>query len=121
MATAMTHAHAMKQHAVVFSHTGFTVRAEPFGERWQGELLDETGAVRDSFAYTRETFPGAVIGALRVSALSFATSLAERMWLHTAGEDQGCSQPPDSAERSSASSTRVLATASCTSFSNGSP
>jgi hypothetical protein len=75
----------MKRPAIVFSHTGFTVHAELTGERWQGELLDEAGEVRDSFAYTRETFPGAVIGALGVRALSFATSLAARMWIHTDG------------------------------------
>jgi hypothetical protein len=75
----------MKRPAIVFSHTEFTVHAELSGELWRGELLDERGEVRDSFAYTRETFPGAVIGALRVRALSFATSLAARMWLYTGG------------------------------------
>jgi len=73
----------MKQPAIVFSHTGLTVHAEPRGDSWQGELLDEQGQVKDSFAYTREGFPGAVIGALRVGALGFATSLAPRMWLYT--------------------------------------
>lgn len=73
----------MKSSTIVFSHTGFTVRAEPRGEHWQGELLDERGEVRDSFAYTRESFPGAIIGALRCGALGFATALAARMWLHT--------------------------------------
>lgn len=77
----------MKQPAIVFSHTGFTVHAAPIEERWQGELLDDAGEVRDSFAYTRETFPGAVIGALKVSALSFASTLALRMWLHTSSPE----------------------------------
>jgi hypothetical protein len=73
----------MQNKAVVFSHTGLTVHAESHGELWQGRLLDEHGAVQDSFAYTRETFPGAVIGALRFRALGFATTLAARMWLYT--------------------------------------
>jgi hypothetical protein len=73
----------MKRPAIVFSLTGLTVHAEPSGELWQGELLNERGEVEDSFAYTREAFPGAVIGALRFSALAFATTLAARMWLHT--------------------------------------
>jgi len=77
----------MERPAIVFSHTGLTVHAAPLGELWQGELLDERGELKDSFAYTREAFPGAVIGALRCGALGFATSLAARMWLHTAGSE----------------------------------
>ena len=73
----------MKRPVIVFSHTGLTVHAEPSGEVWQGELLNERGEVQDSFAYTREAFPGAVIGALRFSALGFAPTLAARMWLYT--------------------------------------
>jgi hypothetical protein len=78
---------AMKRPAIVFSYTGLTVRAEQLGELWRGELLDEHGEVKDSFAYTREVFPGAVIGALGCAALGFATSLAARMWLHTDGQE----------------------------------
>jgi hypothetical protein len=73
----------MQRPAIVFQHTGLTVQATPNGELWQGELLDELGQVQDAFAYTREAFPGAVIGALRFTQLGFATELAARMWLHT--------------------------------------
>jgi hypothetical protein len=74
----------MQRPAIVFTHTGLTVHAAPAEGGWRGELLDELGRVRDAFSYTRETFPGAVIGALAVPDLSFAVKLAERMWLHTA-------------------------------------
>jgi hypothetical protein len=74
---------AMQRPAIVFSHTGLTVHASPSGELWQGELFDENGELQDGFAYTREAFPGAVIGALRFTQLGFATELAARMWLHT--------------------------------------
>lgn len=74
----------MKRPAIVFRHTGLTVHAAPAGEVWQGELLDEQGRLKDAFAYTREAFPGAVIGALGCGELGFATELAARMWLHTA-------------------------------------
>jgi hypothetical protein len=73
----------MQRPAVVFSHTGLTVHAEQHGDHWQGELLDAHGQVKDVFAYTRDAFPGAVIGALRVSDVAFAPKLACRMWLHT--------------------------------------
>ncbi len=82
-APAAAHLRGMKRPAIVFAHTEFTVHAERAGELWHGELIGHDGQVRDCFAYTRETFPGAVIGALRVSALSFVTTLAARMWLHT--------------------------------------
>ena len=74
---------AMQRPAIVFSHAGLTVHASLRGELWHGELLDEQGEVRDGFAYTREAFPGAVIGALRFTQLGFATELAVRMWLYT--------------------------------------
>lgn len=74
---------SMQSAAIVFQHTGLTVRATPWGEGWQGELLDEHGQVTDEFSYTREGFPGAVIGALRFTDLQFAVRLAARMWLHT--------------------------------------
>jgi hypothetical protein len=73
----------MQRPAIVFSHTGLTVHATPHGELWQGQLFDARGQLQDAFAYTREAFPGAVIGALRFSELGFATALAARMWLHT--------------------------------------
>ena len=74
----------MQSPAIVFRHTGLTVHAAPSDGGWRGELLDELGRVRDAFSYTRETFPGAVIGALGVPDLAFAVKLAERMWVHTA-------------------------------------
>ncbi len=105
------------QPAIVFSHMGLTVHAEPQGELWRGELLDEQGVVKDSFFYTREVFPGAVIGALCFGALGFATSLSARMWLHTAPhEHHGCSHEPDASERSGAAITRALSPASEMSF-----
>ncbi len=73
----------MLRPAVVFSHTGLTVHAEKSGDHWRGELLDARGNVKDVFAYTRAAFPGAVIGALRVSDVAFGPQLACRMWLHT--------------------------------------
>jgi hypothetical protein len=73
----------MKRPAIVFTHTGLTVHAARNGEHWRGELLDERGQVQDVFAYTREAFPGAVIGALRVRDVAFVPQLAPRMWLHT--------------------------------------
>lgn len=74
---------SMHSAPIVFQHTGLTVRATPRGEGWRGELLDENGDVKDEFSYTREAFPGAVIGALRFTDLQFAVRLAARMWLHT--------------------------------------
>jgi hypothetical protein len=74
----------MKRPAIVFTHTGFTVHAARHGDHWQGELLDARGEVTDVFAYTREVFPGAVIGALLVRDVAFVPQLASRMWLHTA-------------------------------------
>ena len=74
---------AMQSPAIVFTHTGFTVHAAPHGEGWHGELLGPGGQVQDQFAYTRDAFPGAIIGALRCTDLSFAVQLALRMWLHT--------------------------------------
>jgi|EndMetStandDraft_4_1072995.scaffolds.fasta_scaffold1401192_1 hypothetical protein len=73
----------MQSPAIIFNHTGLTVRAAPRGDVWQGQLLDERGEVQDEFSYTREAFPGAVIGALRFTDLKFAIRLAARMWLHT--------------------------------------
>jgi hypothetical protein len=74
----------MLRPAIVFTHTGLTVHAAPSDGAWRGELLDSRGRVCDAFSYTRETFPGAVIGALGVPDLAFAVELAARMWLHTA-------------------------------------
>jgi hypothetical protein len=78
----------MKRPAIVFSHTGLTVHAAQQGEHWQGELLNAQGDVEDVFAYTRDSFPGAVIGALRVSDVAFAPQLAARMWIHTGAIDE---------------------------------
>jgi hypothetical protein len=78
----------MRDPAIVFEETGFTVHAAPNGaapdgSEWRGELIDATGEVHDGFSYMRDGFPGAVIGALRVRDIAFATKLAARMWLHT--------------------------------------
>lgn len=73
----------MSEQAVVFTHEGVTVRAAQHGDSWRGELLNERGEVRDSFTYTRDGFPGAVIGALCFTGLGFAPQLAARLWLHT--------------------------------------
>ncbi len=77
----------MLRPAIVFTHTGLTVHAVEQGEHWQGELLNADGKVEDVFAYTRDDFPGAVIGALRVSDVAFAPQLAARMWIHTGSAD----------------------------------
>lgn len=74
---------SMQRPAIVFSHTGLTVHAIEQGDHWRGELLDARGELKDVFAYTRDAFPGAVIGALRVRDVAFAPQLAYRMWLHT--------------------------------------
>lgn len=76
----------MSNRAVVFSETGLIVRAACEGDVWRGQLLNQRGEVEDEFAYTRDTFPGAVIGALRVSDIGFAPRLARRLWLHTEDE-----------------------------------
>ena len=73
----------MRDPAIVFEATGFTVHAAPDGAEWRGELIDSTGELHDGFSYTRDGFPGAVIGALRVADIAFAPKLAARMWLHT--------------------------------------
>jgi hypothetical protein len=73
----------MRRPRVVFTHTGLTVHAAPQGEHWRGELLDGQGQLKDVFAYTRDAFPGAIIGALRVRDVAFAPQLAYRMWLYT--------------------------------------
>jgi hypothetical protein len=73
----------MRNPTVVFKETGFTVHAAPAGEEWRGEILTEQGELHDGFSYTRECFPGAVIGALRVRDIAFAPKLAARMWVHT--------------------------------------
>lgn len=76
----------MSKRAVVFSETGLLVRAACHGEIWRGQLLNDRGEVEDEFAYTRESFPGAVIGALRVRDIAFGPRLARRLWLHTEDE-----------------------------------
>jgi hypothetical protein len=73
----------MRDPAIVFQEKGFTVHAAPDGAEWRGELIDAKGEVHDGFSYTRDGFPGAVIGALRVRDIAFAPKLAARMWLHT--------------------------------------
>lgn len=73
----------MKKPTIAFVHAGLTIHAGPCGEAWCGEVLDELGEVLDVFAYTREVFPGALIGALCFPELSFASALAARLWLHT--------------------------------------
>jgi len=73
----------MRNPAIVFTQTGFTVHAAPDGAEWRGELIDSSGEVHDGFSYTRDGFPGAVIGALRVRDIAFLPKLAARMWLHT--------------------------------------
>jgi hypothetical protein len=77
----------MQSPDVVFIHTGLTVHAAAVDEQerrhFRGELLDQDGTLQDAFAYTREAYPGAVIGALKFTDLSFAVALAARMWLHT--------------------------------------
>lgn len=80
--------HGMSKRAVVFSETGLVVRAACHGDVWRGELLNERGEVEDEFAYTRDEFPGAVIGALRVRDIAFGPRLARRLWLHTEDEAQ---------------------------------
>ena len=75
----------MQSPALVFKHTGFTVHAAPDGNGWSGEILSPGGQVQDQFAYTRDAFPGAVIGALGFTDLGFAGPLALRKWLHTDG------------------------------------
>ncbi len=77
----------MNKPTIAFVHAGLTIQAAPCGEAWCGEILDELGEVLDVFAYTREEFPGAVIGALCFPEVSFAFALAARLWLHT-------SEPP---------------------------
>lgn len=79
----VAHVLGMQSAAIVFQHTGLTVRASPHGDSWRGQLVDELGTVKDEFSYTRDGFPGAVIGALRFTDLEFAVRLAARMWLHT--------------------------------------
>ncbi len=87
---------SMHNPAIVFLYTGFTVHAAPSGPesteaaseatpgpRWRGEILNAAGEVQDGFSYTRDGFPGAVIGALRVRDIAFAPKLAARMWVHT--------------------------------------
>lgn len=74
----------MQSPAIVFTHAGLTVHAALTEAGWHGELLDSLGQAFDCFSYTRETFPGAVIGAFAAPGLSFALELAGRMWLHTA-------------------------------------
>ncbi|HEX2876383.1 MAG TPA: hypothetical protein VHP33_34255 [Polyangiaceae bacterium] len=73
----------MRDPAIVFKQTGFTVHATQSGSEWRGELLNERGEVHDGFSYIREGFPGAVVGALRVSDIAFAPQLAARMWVYT--------------------------------------
>lgn len=75
----------MHSDPIVFSHTGLTVRAALHGDAWQGQIVDAHGEVQDEFSYTREAFPGAVIGALRFRELDFAVRLAARLWLYTDG------------------------------------
>ena len=84
----------MKKPTIAFVHTGLTVHAAPCGEAWCGEILDEQGDVLDVFAYTREEFPGALIGALTFAEVSFAVSLAARLWLHTGDELATPAEPP---------------------------
>ena len=74
---------AMRDPAGVFKYTGFTVHAAPSGGEWRGEILNDAGEVQDGFSYTRDGFPGAVIGALRVRDIAFAPQLAARMWVYT--------------------------------------
>jgi hypothetical protein len=76
----------MKKPTIAFVHAGLTIHAAPCGPAFCGEILDELGEVLDVFAYTREEFPGAVIGALAFPEVSFATALAARLWLHTGDE-----------------------------------
>jgi hypothetical protein len=73
----------MQTELIVFHHTGLTVRAARRDEAWQGQIIDALGEVQDEFSYTRESFPGAVIGALRFRELDFAVRLAPRLWLLT--------------------------------------
>lgn len=75
----------MQSEPIVFSHTGLLVRAAPreHGDAWQGQIVDAKGEVQDEFSYTREAFPGAVIGALRFKELDFTVRLAARLWLYT--------------------------------------
>lgn len=73
----------MQSELIVFSHTGLTVRAVSRGDAWQGQIVNAVGEVQDEFSYTREAFPGAVIGALRFKELDFGVRLAARLWLLT--------------------------------------
>jgi hypothetical protein len=82
----------MRKPTIAFVHSGLTVHAAPCGEAWCGEILDEQSEVLDVFAYTREEFPGAVIGALAFPEVSFSTTLAARLWLHTGDELAGPSR-----------------------------
>jgi hypothetical protein len=80
---ARAQAQPMECEPIVFEHTGLTVRAAACGDTWQGEIIGAGGEVEDVFAYTRDAFPGAVIGALRFKDLDFTVRLAARLWLHT--------------------------------------
>ncbi len=73
----------MRDPAIVFKQTGFTVHATACGSDWRGEILNDAGEVHDGFSYIREGFPGAVVGALRVADIAFAPQLAARMWVYT--------------------------------------
>lgn len=73
----------MESEPIVFDHTGLTVRAALRDGAWQGQIVDARGEVQDEFAYTREAFPGAVIGAFRFKELDFTVRLAARLWLYT--------------------------------------
>lgn len=90
---------SMRKPAIKFTHTGLTVHAAPRSDHWEGELLNQAGEVQDVFAYTRDAFPGAVIGAFRVSDVAFAPRLAARLWLYTMeGTDPEASSPPSAAQ-----------------------
>jgi hypothetical protein len=76
----------MKEATIAFVHAGLTIQAGRCGAGWCGQIVDELGEVLDVFAYTRDGYPGAVIGALSFPEVSFATALAARLWLHTTEE-----------------------------------